>query len=311
MRKHAMRWILGALCCLPFTTWIVGAAAPRPATPAAPAAQKVGALSIDHKPVACIIAEQHPQLDACFAPADNLARARVFFRAGGTPHWYFVEMKPKERCFVGTLLKPKKAMIGQNVDLYVEAVAKNLESGRTPEYAAKVVASASDCRRDLPVAAWVPKASVAVGSEAGAAALPPGFAAAGMAGGGGGISATAITFGAIGGAGAVTGLAVALSSGSSSTPTPIALAGAAVGREMRQDRTMPLSRLRLTWHSVPPAQEEHFPEPARWRASSSAPLRRKRWTSRCLSSYPPPGCLSPQRSSGAAAPVYEVKQRAA
>jgi hypothetical protein len=112
-------------------------------------------------------------------------------------------------------------MIGKDVDLYVEAVSKNLESGRTPEYAAKVVRSASECRRDLPVAVWVPKANVAVGAEAGAAAVPAGFSAAGMAGGGGGISATAITLGAIGGAGAITGAVVALS-GSSSTPTPTA-----------------------------------------------------------------------------------------
>ena len=61
-----------------------------------------------------------------------------------------------------------------------------------------------------------------MGAEAGAAAVPPGFSAAGIAGGGGGISATAITLGAIGGAGAIGGLAVALSSGSTPTPTPIA-----------------------------------------------------------------------------------------
>ena len=41
-------------------------------------------VTIDHKAIGCIVAEQYPKMSACFLPAPNLARGRVQFRAGGT-----------------------------------------------------------------------------------------------------------------------------------------------------------------------------------------------------------------------------------
>ncbi len=37
-------------------------------------------VSVDHKPVDCIVAGQYSKLDACFTPAPNVARARLYFK---------------------------------------------------------------------------------------------------------------------------------------------------------------------------------------------------------------------------------------
>src|SRR5206468_1159428 len=60
-------------------------------------------VTIDHKAVGCIVAEQYPKMSACFVPAAGLARSRVYFRAGGTPHCYFVDGRPDMPC-VGAVL---------------------------------------------------------------------------------------------------------------------------------------------------------------------------------------------------------------
>jgi hypothetical protein len=49
-------------------------------------------LEIDHKAVGCIVVGKYPKMNACFTPAANLARSRVYFRPEGTPSWYYVDM---------------------------------------------------------------------------------------------------------------------------------------------------------------------------------------------------------------------------
>src|SRR4029453_1478195 len=70
------------------------------------AAADTGALTIDHPAVACLVAGKHPVIAARFAPAEQVARARVYFRGGGQQRWYYVEMAPAEGSFRGTLPKP-------------------------------------------------------------------------------------------------------------------------------------------------------------------------------------------------------------
>ena len=38
---------------------------------------------IDHKEVGCIVVGKYPKMNACFTPAANLARSRVYFRPEG------------------------------------------------------------------------------------------------------------------------------------------------------------------------------------------------------------------------------------
>jgi len=40
--------------------------------------------AIDHAGVGCMVAERFAGLDARFTPADDVGRARAYFRAGGT-----------------------------------------------------------------------------------------------------------------------------------------------------------------------------------------------------------------------------------
>src|SRR4029077_2338459 len=106
-------------------------------------------VTIDHTAVGCIVAEQFPKMTACFTPASNLARARVYFRGSGGASWYFVDMKSEAPCYVGILPKPKKTL--KKMDYYVEAVDKGFAEARTAEYAPDVVEDAGACKKDSPV----------------------------------------------------------------------------------------------------------------------------------------------------------------
>lgn len=192
-------------------------------------------VAIDHSAVGCIVAGQYPQMNACFSPVENVARARVYFRAAGGPYWYFVDMKPgiakgsssaavvpasttsaPANCFMGTLPRPKKSIA--KMDYYVEVVDKAFAEARTEEYQPDVVDGAQGCKRNLPVAPFVSKASVAVGAAAGAPAVPVGFAAAGLAGAAGGVS-TGLVVAGVAGAGAATAGVVAATNGGGSNTT--------------------------------------------------------------------------------------------
>jgi hypothetical protein len=181
----------------------------------APSGLRAQGVTIDHKPVGCIVAGKYPKMNACFTPSGKLARARVYFRAeeGGT-NWYYVEMKSDAPCFAGILPKPKKNLIGKKVLYYVDAFDQQFTENRTPDNPADVVANERDCKKDIPVAPFVTNASVTVFPS-----LPAGFAAAGLATG------TAVALGA--GAAAVVGggVAIAASGGNDNNNTTPTTAG--------------------------------------------------------------------------------------
>ena len=99
-------------------------------------------VEIDHKAVGCIVVGKYPKLNACFTPAANLARARVYFRPEGTPSWYYVDMKSDQPCFAGVLPRPGKKLVGKKVEYYVEGQDKTFNAGRTAEFAPIVVSNA-------------------------------------------------------------------------------------------------------------------------------------------------------------------------
>jgi hypothetical protein len=131
-------------------TWTVLAAALAVAgggpAPAAPAASPV---AIAHDAVACIVADRHPQVDACLSPAESVGRAQVHFRAGGTVAWYAVDLKPEGRCFRGLLPRPLRTT--QAVEYYVDVVDRGFAESRQPErapdvaYTARVVGAEGEC----------------------------------------------------------------------------------------------------------------------------------------------------------------------
>jgi hypothetical protein len=208
--------------------------APAETAPTAPAA----GLAIEHKAVACIVAEQNARFDACFDPADGVSRARVNFRASGTPHWYYVDMARDAGCFSGVL--PRASRKTKAVDYYIDVVDRSFAESRTQEYAPAVVRSAADCRDREALAASVGGGTIVVGAAPGAPALPAGFLQTGIAaagspaagaagsGGQGGGGAGAAGTGAAAGAG-ISGTTLALIGGGVAAAAGVALAAGGGG----------------------------------------------------------------------------------
>src|SRR5712691_6781005 len=152
-----------------------------------PALARPQGVEIDHKAVGCIVVGKYPKMNACFTPAPNLARGRVYFRPEGTPSWYYVEMKTDQPCWAGILPKPGKKLVGKKIEYYVEGQDRTFNASRTAEYGPVVVRSAQECKKDVPVAPFLNNATVAVFPS-----LPAGFATAGALG----TAATAAVVGA-------------------------------------------------------------------------------------------------------------------
>lgn len=169
------------------------------------------AVNIEHDGIGCIVAGQYPKFVARFTPTSELARARIYFRVAGTPHWYYVEMKAEAPDFAGILPKPKKDI--KKINYYIEVVDKAFAEARTSEFAPDVVPDKGGCRKDKLVAPGLGKATVVVGAAAGAPAAPVGFFAAGA------LSTTTIVAGTVVAAGGAVAGASQLGGGDTTTTT--------------------------------------------------------------------------------------------
>src|SRR5437868_5345882 len=94
-------------------------------------------VTIDHRGVGCLVAEQYPRLVACFKPAGALARARIQFRAQGGSFWYAVDMKSDLPCYYGVLPKPRKTTT--RIEYYIEATDRAFGTSKTQELQPAVV----------------------------------------------------------------------------------------------------------------------------------------------------------------------------
>lgn len=172
------------------------------------------AVTIAHEGAGCVIAERYPRFEARLDPADEVARARVFFRTAGTPHWYSVDMTAGASGFTGVLPKPRRAT--PRIEYYVEASDRAFASTRTPERTVDVVGSAAECRKDAVVAPVAASARVLVAAATGAPSVPAGFLGGGLVGAGAGIGAGTL---AIVGGGAAVAAGVAVAAGGGADPT--------------------------------------------------------------------------------------------
>jgi hypothetical protein len=181
-------------------------------------APATAAITIEHDAVACVVADRYPQLLARIAPASDVSRARLYFRAAGSSAWYYVEMQPGAAGFLGTLPKPKRSL--NRLEYYFEATGADFSTGRTTDYAPPVVAETSECPRDRQPATALTSAVVIVRGPVGAPAIPFGFSGVGVvssagaaaaAAAAGGVS-TGLLLAGVGGAAAVAG-GVALAAG--------------------------------------------------------------------------------------------------
>jgi len=185
----------------------------------------LAAVQISHDRVDCVIAGQFPVIDATLDPSGDVARARVYFRGRGTPHWYYVDMKSEgDAAFEGVLPQPRETLGG--LDYYIETVETGFAQGRSQEYSARVLTGSETCavgERAATTMTSVPSALL-VGAPEGAPAVPAGFSNVGLvggpasaagaagagAGGTGGVS-TGVLLGI--GAGAAAAVAVAIAAG--------------------------------------------------------------------------------------------------
>ena len=163
-------------------------------------------VTIRSEPVGCIVAQAYPKVIACFEPAEALARARLYFRLGGAVDWYYVEMAPDAPCHAGILPKPRKSLVGQQIEYYIQATDRSFNTGETEPRQATVAADAAGCAAQNAAAA-VKAASVAVFP-----AMPAGFS------GGGGASALTVVGIAAGGT-AVAGTTIAVAGNGDDPPT--------------------------------------------------------------------------------------------
>jgi hypothetical protein len=154
-------------------------------------------IAILHEDVSCLVAGRYPVIEACFEPSENVARARVYFRKGGTPKWYYVEMTPSGECFEGILPRPLRS-IG-HIDYYIEATDRQFVETRTREFPPTVVSKESEC--EGLVAPYVGTATVVVGALSGSA-VPVGFVGGSVLGLGAGTAAVTgvVSAGVVGGA---------------------------------------------------------------------------------------------------------------
>lgn len=163
--------------------------------------------TLEHDPVDCVVVGSYPVFPACFGPADQLARGRVYFQVEAGTAWYYVDMKQQAPCWAGVLPKPTRALLNRHIRYYVEVITPSLASARTADHAALVVSSAGECKGKI-VAAISPTGPAVVQPL-----LPGGFSV-------GGVSVPLIVAGAGGAVGAIAVVARPSGPGPSPTPTP-------------------------------------------------------------------------------------------
>jgi hypothetical protein len=180
--------------------------------PALPSMAPAPGRPQQHKQVGCIVAGKNARLNACFIPSGEVVKPRVNFRVKDDPRAgaaaYYVEMKSDMPCHSTFLPKPKKEMVGKELEIWVEGMDRAFNPGRTPEYTATIVASEGECRKDLPVAPFVSNAAVTVFP-----ALPAGFVAS--------AAIPVTTLAVVGGAAAATAGGVAIVKANDDDPPPV------------------------------------------------------------------------------------------
>jgi hypothetical protein len=129
-----------------------GAAPPTAASRPQPAAPTGGGVTIDHRAVSCLVAEEFAKIEACVTPADSVARTQVHFRASDASPWYSVDMRADGSCLSAVLPKPKKTTT--QVQYFIYSLDRQFAEVSRPEGAPgasfdpKVVAAKGQCGRD-------------------------------------------------------------------------------------------------------------------------------------------------------------------
>lgn len=175
-------------------------------------------VQITHGGVDCVVAGQFPVIQATLQPADEVARARVYFHGSGASDWYYVEMESEGGAiFEGILPQPLASL--DTVEYYIETLDPGFVQGRSQEFSASVISSADICpdgRTRATMLSSVPSA-ILLGVPEGATAVPTGFASVGLAGAAGGAGVSTGLLLGIGGAAGAAAIAVGVTGGDDSS----------------------------------------------------------------------------------------------
>ena len=89
--------------------------------------------TVEHQPVPCTIPGKPISLCASITDDNQVAKARVYFRAAGEKFYSFVEMAFGGINFCGTLPAPREGKL-QSLDYYVQGVDDEFETRRTSTF---------------------------------------------------------------------------------------------------------------------------------------------------------------------------------
>jgi hypothetical protein len=132
------------------------------------------ALTIEHRPVGCLVENEHGEIDAVIRPATEVKRARVFFKGARDKSYDYVEMAPEIGRFVACL--PRPYLDASPIEYYVEAETADATATRTDGVEAVVVRKSEECPAERRMAVICPcRVPVAVFDMAGQPAYPSAF----------------------------------------------------------------------------------------------------------------------------------------
>ena len=183
--------------------------------------------------------DDFPVVEAVFDPAElrALRKAQVYFKAGQTDDWYFMEMEPGEESRLHATL-PKPLAETDRVDYYLFFLSGTFEPAQSEEFSVHV--SETGCGMIRRAVTSSPTSLTLRATVLNQAPIPPGFSPQGISslvttagntvsagsaavGGGGAASGgiSGVTVGAVAGGGAAAAAAVVVSTGSDGDSTTI------------------------------------------------------------------------------------------
>jgi hypothetical protein len=196
---------------------------------------------ITHDGVDCVVAGVFPVIQARLEPPGEVAGARVYFHARGTPHWYYVDMKSEgDAAYQGILPRPLESLEG--LDYYIETLTPSFVQGRSQEYSARVIRDSESCPvggRAAITMSSVPSALL-VGAPEGAPAIPPGFSDLGLVSGASGAGGSATSAAGAGGTstgGISTGVLVGIGAAAAAAGIAVAVTGSGSDGAMQDGQT--------------------------------------------------------------------------
>jgi len=117
-------------------------------------------LKIDHAPLACVLKDRFPLVEAVIEPSANVSKAQVYFKAPIAETFHYVPMTLTLNRFQAKLPKPKEK--AGSIVYYVQATDAAGAVQRTPEISAQIVKRRDACPEGGAIAAEGPEGDIRI-----------------------------------------------------------------------------------------------------------------------------------------------------